>query len=195
MKYPKRDRMCSMVADSELHTVELALKHVKNFRNCIQAGGNVGYWPKYLSTKFDTVYTFEPDEENYDCLQLNVGEDNVIKQRAALGECYSRGKVVGSPTNCGAYQVEDGDDFDVIAIDSLEIDNVDFVCLDIEGLELQAIKGAIDTIKTYSPVIMIEDKGCSEKYGYKKGDVAIFLESFGYKVVEELPRDVILARP
>lgn len=195
MKWPKRDRECRAVIPNQVKDLERALKHVKEHVVCVQAGGNVGYWPKYLSTRFETVYTFEPDAENYDCLQQNVTEPNIVTQCAALGDEYSRGGLDGDPINCGSYQVCDGDDFDVITIDSLKLDALDFLCLDIEGMELKAIEGGIETIKTYSPVIMVEDKGHSERYGSKVGDIASFLEDYGYEVIDKIHRDIILARP
>jgi hypothetical protein len=45
---------------------------------------------------------------------------------------------------------------DVITIDSMDLPGCDFLKLDIEGYECQALRGAIDTIKKYRPWIWIE---------------------------------------
>lgn len=196
MRFPSRDVECRAVVPFQIGDVERALVHVKDFDTCLQAGGNVGYWPIYLSDKFKKVYTFEPDEENYGCLRDNVDEDNVIMARAALGDERTVGSLDGDPRNCGAYQIdEEGSDFDIITIDSLELTSLGLLCLDIEGYELKALQGGIETIKKYSPVIMLEDKGLSERYGSKKGAVETYLEEYGYEVVDRIHRDVILAKP
>jgi len=196
MRFPPRDVECKAVVPFQIGDVEHALKHVTDFDICVQAGGNVGYWPIYLSDKFGLIYTFEPDEQNYACFKENVTEENIIVERKALGITVGEtGSLDGDPRNCGAYQIdEDGDDFEIISVDSLDLPSCGFLCLDIEGYELNALKGAIETIKAFSPVIMLEDKGLSNRYGSKKGAVETYLEQFGYEVVHCIHRDVILVK-
>ena len=196
MKFPPADVDCKAVVPFQIGDVEYALEHVTNFDICIQAGGNVGYWPIYLSNKFRLVYTFEPDAQNYACFKENVTEENVIVERKGLGHIHGVGASLdGEKRNCGAYQiVEDGNDFEMITVDSLNLSACGFLCLDIEGYELNALVGAANTIEAFSPVIMLEDKGLSDRYGSKKGDVEIYLEYFGYEVVKRIHRDVILVK-
>ena len=44
-----------------------------------------------------------------------------------------------------------------VSIDSLSLGNISCIQLDLEGGELMALKGAIKTIKSYSPLIILED--------------------------------------
>ena len=196
MRFPPRDIDCRAVVPFQIGDVKHALKHVIDFDICIQAGGNVGYWPLYLSDIFKKVYTFEPDQQNYDCFLENVDVPNVFIEQKALGHIDGvRGSLDGDLRNCGAYQiVEDGDDFEMTTVDALSLPSCGFLCLDIEGYELHALVGARDTIVEFSPVIMLEDKGLSDRYGSKKGDVEIYLEQFGYEVVHRIHRDVILVK-
>jgi hypothetical protein len=81
----------------------------------------------------------------------------------------------------------------VLTIDSLSLPNCDLIYLDIEGYEMLALFGAANTISNYFPVIAVEDKGLSETFGYKKGDIEYYLiHEWDYKVVERPGRDVIL---
>ena len=66
--WPDHDRDCHPVVPNQLSDLDYALNYTKQNKVCIQAGGNVGVWPKKLSTIFDVVYTFEPDPENFNCL-------------------------------------------------------------------------------------------------------------------------------
>ena len=74
---------------------------------------------------------------------------------------------------------EQGDQIiNCISIDHLNLDNLTCIHLDIEGYELNALKGANKTIKKTLPVILIEDnkKNCSD-----------FLKSLGYQKIKKLP--------
>ena len=119
--WPDQDVHCHQVVPRQVKDIELALRYVDSPRVCIQAGGNVGIWPKYLANIFEYVYTFEPDKENFECLEKNLeGIVNIGYWNAALGNDVSRGTLSGNKNNCGAYQIEPGNDFDIIKIDSLD---------------------------------------------------------------------------
>jgi FkbM family methyltransferase len=69
---------------------------------------------------------------------------------------------------------------------------VDFIALDLEGYELPALMGAEETIKRCMPVIMVEDKGLSLKFGIRKDQVVGWLLARGYHIAERIKRDVVL---
>jgi FkbM family methyltransferase len=199
--WPEEDVDCARVVFDWLEHLDLALKHVKNFDVAVQAGGNCGVWPKALGMKFGTVYTYEPEPRNFYCLAHNCWEDHIIKIQAALGDAYERPVAldyVAGERNLGAVAV--GLDplelqrFPVMCIDDLGLRNCDLIQLDIEGYEPLALKGAQATIQRCEPVIMVEDKGLSEKYGFPKGwseDYAL-LTAMGYQITERAIRDVVL---
>ena len=116
--------------------IKSVIKHVTDFSICVQAGGNVGVWPKVLSRYFQTVYTFEPDPENYACLLKNAKEQNVIPFNVALSDRCENVHVEAPDEfhkyNCGAYQVFEGGKSSM-KIDDLELDSCGLVYLDIEG--------------------------------------------------------------
>ena len=45
---------------------------------------------------------------------------------------------------------------ELLSIDSLKLKDVHFLKIDIEGMEIQAIKGAKTTISKFKPILMIE---------------------------------------
>ena len=65
-----------------------------------------------------------------------------------------------------------------ISIDQLGIENLSCIQLDVEGHELSALKGALNTIEEYKPIILIEDneKNCHH-----------FLVSIDYIFVGQIP--------
>ena len=189
--WPDNDEECHSVILGQTKDIDVVLKYVDNFDVCVQAGGNVGLWPKILSKTFKQIYTFEPHPDNWACFKENVTEKNVKAYNAALGQS-GWVSMVGEDKNCGAYQVEEGGDIPVFSVDSLQLDECDLIYLDIEGFELTALKGAVFTIAKFHPVIVVEDKHLSEKYGSEKGDIEEYLKAYGYEVAERVHRDVIL---
>lgn len=158
----------------------------------IQAGGNVGVWPIEFAKEFKEVITFEPDWLNFDCLVKNAeGVDNIKAYNAALGLESGTAALDRVSYNCGAHQIKDGEEFHVMTIDSLDLEDCDLIQLDIEGFELNALKGAQKTIEVFKPVIMVEDKGLSERYGSAKGDIANWLAPLGYVENCRTARDIV----
>lgn len=197
--WPVVDRHCRSVVFGSEEDMIPALGLSERRGVAVQAGGNCGLWPIWLAARYRRVFTFEPDPVNFHCLDNNVPL-NVTRWRAALGESPGRVSIVPEDmTNCGAHYVQDGDEVPMIAVDSLNLKACDFLCLDIEGYELLALRGARNTIEKFKPTIQIEDKGLSTKYQadgkpIQKGDAERWLASeFGYEVKHRIKRDVVLA--
>ena len=61
-------------------------------------------------------------------------------------------------------------------------EKIDFIKLDIEGAELPALKGAVEIIKKFRPVLYIEVfKEWTKEFGYHPFDLYCFLRELGYK--------------
>lgn len=194
--FPDHDIHSHRVIIKQSKDIDAVLKYVTDFNCCIQAGGHVGVWPKILSKRFDSVYTFEPDEDNYDCLIENInGIENIHATQSALSDTHEK-VTVKSPDNahrynCGAYQAfYDENGLETVTIDDFNL-SPGLIYLDIEGYELKALNGAIQTIERAKPVICFEDKNLPFMYGKKVGDVEKWLSDFGYEVAQRVHRDVI----
>lgn len=160
---------------------------VKKFDAVVQAGGALGVYPRLLSEKFETVYTFEPDFLNFHCLVNNTQVPSIVKMNCALGNSNDPVAVIrNTMQNVGMHQVSSGyaDAFvPQIMIDQLNLKACDLLWLDLEGMEHQALRGAEHTILKYKPVIVVE-RGLL--YG-----VPEYLDSIGYKVHTDTSMDII----
>jgi FkbM family methyltransferase len=190
--WPVADTWCYKVIHDEVSDIDDALTLVPGRTVCIQAGGNVGVWANYLADRFARVYTFEPDLDNYACLQANA-KKNVYHSRQALGASIGSGSLSLVQGNAGAHWTVPGSDFPVTTIDALQLVVCDLIVLDIEGAELDALVGAVNTIERCRPVIHFEEKGLGERYyGHPFRAAEAFLKGQGYRVHSKIRKDVIM---
>lgn len=192
--WPTGDTECRRLVFAETAKLDKALKYVAHKRVCVQAGGNCGVFPKYLSPLFGMVYSFEPHPENFHCLAHNVPESNVVKLQAALGDRHGMIRLELSErerTNYGAFYMRDGGEIPLLRVDDLDLAACDLLVLDIEGAEAQALRGAASTIRRFHPVIMIEEKGLSSMFDEPAGAAEAWCAANGYSVAERMPRDII----
>jgi len=143
-----------------------ALKHCKQQRLVVQAGGNMGVWPVWLAKRFDHVLSFEPEPANFRCMIKNVEPYiGVEPYNAALGEQCGSAHLHITSSNLSHHLTQKPGATQVMSIDSFNLDMCDYIMLDVEGYEFEALKGGIETIRKFNPVIQFEDKG----HGITKG--------------------------
>lgn len=191
--WPAEDRACAAVVFDMAADLDLVYRHCRGFDVAVQAGGNCGVWPAKMAERFKTVFTFEPDPVNFRCLCANASDERIVKFNAALGCQRGMIDLARDPRNIGAHYVKGSGSIPVLRIDDLALEACDLIYLDVEGFELEALRGAADTIRLNESTIVVEDKGLSVQYGTPKGYVEIWLaRTFGYKVVGRPHRDVVL---
>lgn len=176
--WPKGDQKLHGDIPTVAHLDDHVFPLVKEKRVAVQAGGAMGMWAKRMSQVFEHVYTFEPNPQSCYCCSFNCPEENVHVYNAALGE-EPKFIFVGTPgneINYGANRVVGEGPVPTLRIDDFGFQFCDLLMLDIEGYELFALRGAIETIKRCKPVIVLEDKGCSRDFGYHKGKVETYLK-------------------
>lgn len=153
----------------------------------ICAGGYIGIMPRIYSQHFARVWTFEPDELNWACLEKNTAQlKNVRCVPAGLGSQSDFGQVVHDVPNSGAsYMVcghGDGKAVPIMALDYLMPSGCDLLQLDVEGMEIFALEGAEKTIHEFQPLIVVEIKPeqC-KRYGYLPAELDAWLGERGYR--------------
>lgn len=150
----------------------------------IQAGGHAGLWPKRLAGHFQFVYTFEPEQDLFGCLVRNAPEENVYKSFACLGDEIGTAYLKRSGSS-GSNRIKDqGVAVRQTTIDALSLQACDAIFLDVEHYELQALKGAVETLQRFRPIIQVEELDPND-------GVHAFLRQFGYQSVGKAGKDRI----
>lgn len=155
--WPNNGKYTWDVACKELDHLSHLLPHLQKTNVMIQAGGNCGLIIKQFINTFKTIYTFEPDPINFYCLNINLPFTNVNKIQACLGSDYGMVELAQAHQNdIGSYYVISGSSIPTLKIDDLNLNECDLIMLDIEGYELNALKGGEKTILKYKPVLCVE---------------------------------------
>lgn len=154
-------------------------------------GANIGnhtlYW--LFNHKADFIYCFEPRLETFNILEKNI-EINQVKDKTqcfnfALSDNSTKLSVQSfSQDNIGAnfYCKNPVGNIKALPLDEIEINKkIDFMKIDVEGMEIDVLAGAENTIKKYTPVIFIE----IFYENYHK--VNYLLEKLGYSMIKEYP--------
>ena len=131
-----------------------ALQYVERWKNCIDIGSNVGMWTRELAQKFEQVYCFEPNPNFIECFNKNITESNVKlfelglsnKEHTASQE-FNSTQMTNTPGNIQCR-----------TLDSFNLNDIDFIKIDVDGFEIEVLEGAVETITRNKPVINIEMK-------------------------------------
>lgn len=193
--WPIKDRVTPMVVLREAARIPAYLKHVTRRQVCVQAGGNCGVYAQILAGFFKTVHTFEPDPENWECLNLNITAPNVTKTFAALGSSpgtVETWRTEKEAANYGATQVRPAaTGAPIVLLDDCHLPALDFLFLDVEGWETPTLHGAEQTIRRFKPTISLELKGLGAQHGYNEAELVQWLLGLGYQEAEKIGRDII----
>ncbi|AKK24828.1 FkbM family methyltransferase [Pandoraea oxalativorans] len=149
----------------------------------LDGGANVGVhtieWARYMHG-WGRVLSFEAQEIIYYALAGNIVLNNCLNARASLAALGERcGDLVvprpdyfahgsfgslelrqhASTEDIGqriSYDPSDGTRVPMLSIDSLELARVDLLKLDVEGMELEVLRGARQTLLSWRPILMVE---------------------------------------
>lgn len=163
----------------------------KRFRTVLDIGAWCGTWTKKMEAYSKRIVSFEPDPVHFHCLEKNC-TINCIPRNQAVGS--DNGFISLSEDNfTQAKRVVGDGKIQMVTVDSLEYDNVDLIKIDVEGYEMEVLKGAEETLETCQ-YLMIELNNNSKKYGSSNAKIEKYLAEKGYKVLIDHWPDKVLYR-
>lgn len=125
--------------------------------------GDTAFWfLKYIGEE-GKVYSFEPVNSNFDIINEKIrinNTRNIIPIKSGLWSEEKTLNIIGFGGGDSSFLAENGgSEVKVISLDKFVKDNniqkVDFIKMDIEGAEIQGLKGAGETIKKLKPKLTI----------------------------------------
>jgi len=189
------------VGDKRLYQpqhIDRCFYHIKNRKHtAIDVGGHCGFWSFYLGGNFKKVYAFEPVKIFRECFKKNIPHGNVELLPVALGNENGFVSMNVELENTGATHVSsntnDLDKVELKKLDDYELTDVDFIKIDVEGYENQVVLGAKETLLRNKPIIIVEQKGFSDRFNETQFEAVDTLKSYGAKVIDQVVKDYILS--
>ena len=124
--------------------------------NMIDVGGEIGSYSIILSKNFNTVYTFEPNIDNYTTIQHTIKENDISNIKLYNSACGNYNGKCGMIGNYNTQVSLEGDTVDLIKLDDIVIDQISFLKIDVEGFEYDVLRGAEKLIDVNHPLIYLE---------------------------------------
>lgn len=187
----------------EKDTMRLFKTLIKEGDVVIEVGGHVGYISLYFSSLVagGKVYVFEPGPNNLPYIRNNLRtKENIVLLEQGVGSCkatfpfyienltgqnnsfvkdFSRFKE--NKENAFVHQVSTGEVMiEVVKLDDFVSQNSlipNFIKVDVEGFEFEVVKGMLNILNIFQPMLMIEIQDNYEQiyeimdnYGYVKFD-------------------------
>ncbi len=150
----------------------------KQFKTVVDIGAWCGTWTKAIEPYAKQVIAFEPDTTHFECLERNC-TINCTPRKQAVGD--SEKFVSLSDDNfTQAKRVENKGHIKMVALDNLDLKDVNLIKIDVEGYEMQVLKGAEKLIQTVD-YIMIELNNNTKKYGSSNAEVERYLLTAGFR--------------
>ena len=148
-------------------------KYLKTGDTFIDVGANQGEYSLWAARKVGTngkVVSFEPMPQLFDQLTANIRlNESFQKTISPVTEKFS--------IELGKIQLDTLDE----QIEELKINKVNFLKIDVEGAELQVLKGALNTLKKHLPILLLEiNKDACIAGGYLPEDILELLKPFNY---------------
>lgn len=161
-------------------------------KSILDIGTNIGNHTLYFffECQINGSYNFEPVESTLDILKKNIHLNNLSKKvhiyNVAVGQTEGKANVSSyNKDNIGATKIAPSENgsIQVISIDSLNIqETIGLVKIDVEGFEINVLKGMLSTLKKNNPYILIEitNENFNEAYSIlsKIGYSYIKIDSF-----------------
>jgi FkbM family methyltransferase len=160
--------------------IRSVLRLVEPHWTILDVGANIGFWSVPLARALNEsgrLHSFEPVSSNFRLLSANVKENCLtpvvhthqlgLSDRSGTVEISLREDFVGGSETGNAAIVIDDDDsrFQCVQVkiqpldalsDSLALDRLDFIKIDIEGHEHKFLTGAARTIARFRPILFME---------------------------------------
>lgn len=176
--------------------IALLKKHIQPGDTILDIGANIGFYAKILSQltgPTGKVHCFEPDTTNFNHLKVETaGLTNIIINNKAVGPKTEKIKIYTSKNLNVDHRTYKPEEYDKeIEIDAISLEDyldvnakVDFIKIDIQGFEMEAMKGMHAILKANHNIKLISEFW---PYGLRKAGSSVsdyynFLKNMNFNI-------------
>ena len=163
----------------------------KKMKTVIDVGAWCGTWAKAIEPFAKKVIAFEPDRIHFECLQRNCTINCTPRMEAVGAQLQEVSLTEDNFTQ--AKRVNEKGNIRMITLDHMAYEDVDMIKIDVEGYEMEVLKGATKTLESVK-YLMIELNNNTKKYGSNNIEVEKYIVSLGFKVLMEHWPDKVFHR-
>ena len=148
----------------------------------VDIGAHCGLWSmQLLAAHFSDVVAFEPLERHIECFKKNVPGGRYVLHDVCLGERNGTCGINLVPSLSGRSSVSAQGSILMQKLDDFGL-APDLIKIDTEGYEYFVLQGAEETLITYRPAVIVEQKpGHAARFGIKDRAAIDYLEFLGAK--------------
>ncbi len=173
LRYPPNDKFIGMSLElyGEFSDAEAGLLEqlIRPGQVVVEVGANIGAHSVHLARCLGAdgrLIAFEPQRAIHEILASNLRENgcaNAVAVHAAVGSAPGMIAVpevdYGAIGNFGGVELGAGagESVPLVTIDSLKLDSLSLLKIDVEGMEGDVIAGALDTIHRLRPTLYVEN--------------------------------------
>ena len=177
----------------------------------VDIGAHIGSYAIPIAKNAQKVIAFEPNKDSFDLLTKNIALNHltnieahniaVSKKRGAVSFIYGHESIYSmimdsdQSTNVEVTENAKPNNNNIHLVNTTDLDSalskedrVDWIKIDVEGHEVDALEGAIQTIRIHKPKIIIEI------WPKNMAKIKTMVHSFGYSI-EQIYSEYFLLKP
>ena len=189
MLLDKNDVMHFSLFNYEPIETEIVKTNVKKNDIVVDVGANIGYYTLLMAKNNASVFSYEPEPQNFTLLKKNVilnnFSSNVRLYNKAVSNFHGNSKLVLSDHSTGQHKLNKnrfGTKSIDVEVTKLELDKIDFAKIDVEGAELLVLQG----MKILPNKMLVEFQSTNLKEsGSNYKDFFNFLEKYTIKEISK----------
>lgn len=163
----------------------------KKFNLIVDVGAWCGTWAMSMQKYAKNIQCYEPNKLHFDCLSRNLAPYTHIKlYNQAVGNVDGFVNLTEESATQNTRVIFEHGDTKISKLDSLETTGMDMLKIDVEGLEMEVLKGASTKLNEVE-YLMIELNNNSKRYGSSNSVIERHLKSLGFKELIKIWPDIV----